>query len=100
MQLELAAAAKAAQVGRLEEAIAESNGAAAAEPEPEREPEPGATYLIFVWTPGGYGLHAAEGNAPEAGTRLSIAGAEHVVARLGPSPLPGDPRRCAYLDPT
>lgn len=96
-QLELATAAKAAQIERLEDAVAESNGAAAAEPEPEREAEP--AYLIFVWTPDGYGLRAAEGAAPEAGTRLSIAGAEHVVAKLGPSPLPGDRRRCAYLEP-
>jgi hypothetical protein len=96
-QLELATAAKAAQIARLEGAVAESNGAA--EPEPEREPEPAATYLVFVWTPDGYSLRAAEGAAPEAGTRLSIAGAEHVVAKLGPSPFPSDPRRCAYLDP-
>lgn len=104
MELELAAAAKAAQVEHLEHAIAGSNGHAPPperEPEPvqEQEPVPASTHLVFVWTPGGYGLHAVEGDAPAPGTRLSLAGAERVVTKLGPSPLPGDPRRCAYLDP-
>lgn len=28
---------------------------------------------------------------------LDVGGEEHVVVRIGPSPLPGDARRCAYL---
>ncbi len=105
VQLELAAAAKAAQVERLEHAVAQTNGHV---PPPEREPvqepeperAPASTHLVFAWTPSGYSLHTAEGDAPAPGTRLAIAGTEHRVARLGPSPLPGDPRRCAYLDPS
>ena len=31
------------------------------------------------------------------GSHLELDGAEYVVARVGPSPLPGDTRRCAYL---
>jgi hypothetical protein len=36
-------------------------------------------------------------DALEPGAALAIDGVEHVVTRLGPSPLPGDARRCAYL---
>jgi hypothetical protein len=33
----------------------------------------------------------------EPGAVFEIDGVEYAVARIGPSPLPGDPRRCAYL---
>jgi len=33
-----------------------------------------------------------------AGDALELEGQEYVVARLGPSPLPGDRRRCVYLE--
>jgi hypothetical protein len=33
----------------------------------------------------------------QQGATLEIDDAEHVVTRIGPSPLPGDSRRCAYL---
>ncbi len=35
--------------------------------------------------------------AVERGSLLEIAGVVHVVTRVGPSPLPQDDRRCAYL---
>jgi hypothetical protein len=31
------------------------------------------------------------------GASYAVEGVEHVVTRVGPSPLPGDARRCAYL---
>jgi hypothetical protein len=48
---------------------------------------PGATYRLV------------EVSAPSAapGATVEIDGEELVVARIGPSPLPGDARRCAYL---
>jgi hypothetical protein len=56
-------------------------------------------YLVFVPAPGGYALHAVEGEAPAPGDRVAVDGRERIVAKLGPSPLPGDERRCAYLEP-
>src|SRR5437764_8683217 len=54
-QIEEAAAAKAAEIDRLEHVVAQIE-----EPEPEPEPafEPvGETHLLFTWTPRGYELH-------------------------------------------
>jgi hypothetical protein len=56
---------------------------------------PAQLHLIFVPTPGGYRLAEAAGPAPAVGTPMAAG----VVSRLGPSPLPGDTRRCAYLLP-
>jgi hypothetical protein len=118
-QIEQAAAEKAAEIERLEQAVAGSENvepeamAPEPEPEPESEPEPvvepepeppeaqpevGA-FLVFVGTPNGYALLESEGDAPAAGNRLNVDGIDYAVAKLGRSPLPGDSRRCAYLQP-
>ena len=92
-QLELAAAAKAAEIEELEHAVAQTKGTNGAH-------APAAvTHLVFVWTPHGYGLDVADGPAPAVGARVSVGGVDRVVAKLGRSPLPGDGRRCAYLGP-
>ena len=93
-RIEAAAAAKAAEIDRLEDALA----ALSPDPVPEPEPEPTA-YLVFAWTTKGYALHAASGEPPSVGTRVAVNGAEHSVAKVTGSPLPGDERRCAYLEP-
>ena len=93
-RLEEATAAKAAQVERLERAVEHVDGSE--EPEPE---SPRATYLVFVGTPNGYVLQKAWGDAPFVGGRVVVEDVEHVVAKLGRSPLPGDDRRCAYVEP-
>lgn len=114
-QIEEAAAAKAAQIERLERAVGQIAGPEAPEPEPEpeqelepraehepepeTEPTPAATYLVFVGTPSGYALEEAWGDAPVAGSLVALEGVEHVVAKVARSPLPGDDRRCAYLEP-
>ena len=116
-QIEKAAAEKAAEIERLEQAVAGIEGAepqaAAPEPEPVPEPEPEAEpaagqpeaqpeaggFLVFVSTPNGYALREGEGEPPAAGNRLNVDGVDHAVAKLGRSPLPGDARRCAYLRP-
>jgi hypothetical protein len=111
-RIEQAAAAKAAEVERLAAAVEQLNGSAPTEPEPEPfleaepdveptpEPEVEKTgYLVFAWTPGGYTLHENSGRVPEVGALMSIDGHEYAVAKLSRSPLPGDERRCAYLEP-
>jgi hypothetical protein len=81
---------KAAQIERLEEAIAQLNGS---------EPAARTTHLLFAWTPRGYALQEGTGDVPAVGRRLSVEGRGYTVAKLARSPLPGDARRCAYLDP-
>jgi hypothetical protein len=55
-----------------------------------------ARLLVFV--PGSeYRLHELEHGPLQAGETVIVDDDEYVVARTGPSPLPADPRRCAYL---
>ena len=54
-------------------------------------------YLLFVWTPRGYELREREGEPPAVGAALEEDGRRLHVSKVGPSPLPGDPRPCAYL---
>jgi hypothetical protein len=54
-------------------------------------------YLLFVWKPTGYELLERDGELPAVGAVLDEEDGRMVVTRVGPSPLPGDDRRCAYL---
>jgi hypothetical protein len=54
-------------------------------------------YLLFVWKPTGYELLERDGELPALGAVLDEEDGRMVVTRIGPSPLPGDDRRCAYL---
>jgi hypothetical protein len=54
-------------------------------------------YLLFVWKPTGYELREREGELPAVGAVLDEEEGRMLVTRIGPSPLPGDDRRCAYL---
>jgi hypothetical protein len=54
-------------------------------------------YLLFVWKPTGYELHERDGELPAVGSVLDEEHGRMLVTRVGPSPLPGDDRRCAYL---
>ena len=56
----------------------------------------GSGHVLFVWSTAGWELRDREGDAPEVGDRVEVDGAQLVVAKVGPSPLPGDTRRCAY----
>jgi hypothetical protein len=60
----------------------------------------GDGYLVFVWTTRGYELREREGDPPTVGDEIEENGTTLVVAKLGPSPLPGDDRPCAYLQGT
>ena len=46
----------------------------------------------------GYVLVVREGTCPDAGAEEEIDGRRYVVAKVGRSPLPADPRRCAFLE--
>ena len=57
----------------------------------------GEPYLVFVWKPTGYELHEREGEVPPRGAEVEENGTLLAVAKVAPSPLPGDRRACAYL---
>jgi hypothetical protein len=58
------------------------------------------TYLLFIWKPTGYELRQSEGDPPSPGSIVEVEeGLRQEVNRLSPSPLPGDTRRAAYLQP-
>ena len=59
-------------------------------------------YLLFVSRPTGYELAEREGKPPQRGEEIDLGadgGGRYVVYKVAPSPLPGDKRRCAYLEP-
>ncbi len=64
--------------------------------EDEQGPE---DYLCFAPGKEGYRLTACAGRVPATGDVYELGGADHVVTRIGRSPLPVDPRRCVYLQP-
>jgi hypothetical protein len=66
---------------------------------PRSDPEP-AVSLLFVAGHSGYRLLQIEPRALSAGARLNLDGVLHNVARVGPAPLPADPRRCAFVEPS
>lgn len=55
------------------------------------------SFLVFVWTPNGYELRERQGEPPAVGDELEENGTRLRVSKIGPSPLPGDPRPCAFL---
>jgi hypothetical protein len=74
--------------------------------EAELEPLPGdsgpghahAGHVLFVWSPSGYTLLGRAGAPPPVGSEVGVSGGLRVVTKIGPSPLPGDRRPCAFLD--
>jgi hypothetical protein len=60
------------------------------------ESDPG--HVLFVWNPSGYVLLSRTGQPPPIGSEVGISGGSRVVTKIGPSPLPGDLRLCAFLD--
>jgi hypothetical protein len=84
---------------RVAEAEAELDQPAATEaPEAEETAEPDPGYILFVWSPSGYALLTRSGEPPPIGSEVGVSGGRLEVVKIGPSPLPGDPRRCAFLD--
>jgi hypothetical protein len=58
------------------------------------------THVLFVPSASGYTLVERDGVPPAVGAFVELAEprGRYVVSRLGPSPLPGPKRRCAYLE--
>jgi hypothetical protein len=63
---------------------------------PEEEVTEG--HVLFVPAPAGYRLLERDGPPPAGSDVVELAEARYCVLRLGPSPLPGDRRRCAFLE--
>ena len=57
------------------------------------------SHLRFVWTTNGYELRERDGDAPGVGEEVEEDDKRLYVTKVAPSPLPGDRRRCAYLQP-
>lgn len=55
-------------------------------------------HVVFVPGRDGYRLLVREGTAPARGDEIDLDEVRYRVLRLGPSPLPGDRRRCAFLE--
>ena len=53
-------------------------------------------HLLFVWSPAGWTLQWRDGDPPAVGETVEAGDTMLRVSKLGPSPLPGDRRRCAY----
>jgi hypothetical protein len=56
----------------------------------------GRNHLLLVWSPSGYTLRELPGEPPPVGHELEEDGRTIVITKVGPSPLPGDPRPCAF----
>jgi hypothetical protein len=55
------------------------------------------SYLLFVSKTSGYELREQDGDPPLLGAEVEQDGQRLRVAKIAPSPLPGDKRACAYL---
>jgi len=55
------------------------------------------TYLLFIWKPSGYELREENGEPPEVGDEVEDGDGKLRVTKVTASPLPNDPRMCAYL---
>jgi hypothetical protein len=57
------------------------------------------SYLLFVSKPTGYELRERDGELPSIGDVVEEEDGRMRVSKIAPSPLPGDSRPCAYLQP-
>jgi hypothetical protein len=57
------------------------------------------THLRVVWTTNVYELRERDGEVPSVGAEVEEDEQRLYVTKVAPSPLPGDLRRCAYLQP-
>ena len=67
----------------------------------ETSVETATDHVVFVSGPSSYGLLLREGRVPEMGSEIVLndsAEGRYRVSKVGPSPLPGDRRRCAFLE--
>ena len=55
-----------------------------------------STHVLFVWSPNGWTLQEREGDPPAVGSTVQDGDRTLRVSKVGPSPLPGDRRPCAF----
>lgn len=63
---------------------------------PAAAPAPG--HLLFIPGADGYRTRAADGASPRVGEEITDDDRRYLVLKIGRSPFPGDPRRCAFLE--
>jgi hypothetical protein len=91
---EEALAVREDQVAAAEARLAESDTVSGSGDVPARS----ATRAQLAFVPGhAYRLVTNGDTELASGRELEVDGTRYFVARIGPSPLPGDHRRCAYL---
>jgi hypothetical protein len=66
--------------------------------EPPPVEEPPASHVAFLPSAKGYALVELPGPTPNPGAYEDVDEMRFVVSRIGPSPLPADRRRCAFLE--
>jgi len=84
----------AEQVGRLERQLEAVTHATSLDPASVRA---AISHTRLLCLPGGYRLIEVEEPPPLADETVEYDGTPFTVLRVGPSSLPGDPRRCAVL---
>jgi hypothetical protein len=60
------------------------------------QPPSDGRHLVWLWKPTGYELREETGPPPAIGSEVSDGELRLRVTKIGPSPLPGDSRPCAY----
>ena len=55
-----------------------------------------AGHLLFVWSTNGWTLQQRDGEVPALGSTVEANETLLRISKIGPSPLPGDRRLCAY----
>lgn len=54
-------------------------------------------HLLFICKPSGYELREGQGEPPAVGSEVEADNGKLRVTKVAASPLPNDPRPCAYL---
>jgi hypothetical protein len=62
-------------------------------------PEPARAHLLFVPSPARYALVERDGPPPSEGSEVELEERLFVVSKVGPAPVPDEPRACAFLLP-
>jgi chromosome segregation ATPase len=87
-------AAREEQVAALEARLAEREATSGVDDRPAET----VTGVELAFVPGNaYRLLALDHAELATGSAVEVDGKQYLVSRIGPSPLPGDDRRCAYL---
>ena len=89
---------KRAALERRERALEEREEALASTAATEAQPDESSPTPLLAFVPGhAYRLVDVQLDGALSGATVLVEGEPYVVSRIGPSPLPGDARRCAYL---